>query len=249
MRPRTHKRESVVVLTDWHVPFEDSKVIELELAFCRDTQPKIIIFHELHDFYAVSKYDKDPKRQLDLQLEIDVVNRWMDKFRKACPNTRFILLDSNHLNRLKRFLWSQAPALSTLRALDIRQLLELDKYGIEFKDTFTYKKVLFKHGNIVRKFSSYSARGEFEKEGMSGSSGHTHRLGMYFHRNRGGEYVWVETGCGCNLNAEYIDGIANWQHGFAVFTFEEEGFYFYPQVVPIVHHKFMWGDKMYEVKK
>jgi len=101
---------------------------------------------------------------------------------------------------------------------------------------------------VVRKFSSYSARGEFEKEGMSGSSGHTHRLGMYFHRNRGGEYVWVETGCGCNLNAEYIDGIANWQSGFAVFTFEKDGYYFYPQVVPIVHHKFMWGGKMYSLK-
>lgn len=241
------KKEKVVVLTDWHVPFEDAKIIELELEFCKNEQPDIIIFHELHDFYAVSKYDKDPKRALDLQLEIDVVNRWMQKFRAACPHTRFILLDSNHLDRLRRYIWNQAQGLGTLRALEIEKLLELDKFKIEFKETFTYKNVLFKHGDIVRKFSSYSAKGEFEKEGMSGSSGHTHRLGMYFHRVRGGEYVWVETGCGCNLNAEYIKGIANWQHGFAVFDFEKEGNYFYPCIVPIVNYKFMWGNKLYEI--
>src|ERR1035437_2451639 len=248
MKPRAHKKERVVVLTDWHVPFEDSAVLELELAFCRDEQPKIIVFYELHDFYAVSKYDKDPNRKFDLQDEIDTVNRWMHRFRVACPKSRFILLDSNHLNRLKRFLWAEAPALESLRALKLPKLLELERFGIEFKETFVYKKVLFKHGNIVRKYSSYSARSEFEKEGMSGSSGHTHRLGMYFHRLRGGEYVWVETGCGCDLNAEYIEGIANWQHGFAVFTFEADGSYFYPQVIPIVHRKFMWGHKMYHHK-
>lgn len=247
VKPRVHKKEKVVVLTDWHVPFEDSKILELELTFCRDEQPKIIVFHELHDFYAISRYDKDPARQLDLQNEIDVVNRWMERFRKACPKTRFILLDSNHLDRLKRFLWSVAPGLHALRALKIEKLLELERFKIEFKETFTYKGVLFKHGDVIRKFSSYSAKGEFEKEGMSGSSGHTHRLGMYFHRVRGGEYVWVETGCGCLLDPEYIKGISNWQNGFAMFTFEEEGKYFYPQVIPVVHHKFMFGDKMYSI--
>ena len=234
-----------MVLTDWHCPFEDPKILELELAFCKAEQPQIIVFHELHDFYSVSKYDKDPKRTEDLQLEIDIVNKWVSKFRAACPKSRFILLNSNHLDRLRKYLWHQAPGLNSLRALEIKKLLELEKYKIEFKETFTYKNVLFKHGDVVRKFSSYSAKGEFEKEGMSGCSGHTHRLGMYFHRVRGGDYVWVETGCGCNLDAEYIQGIANWQHGFAVFEFEKIGTYFYPRIVPIVNYKFMWGAKLY----
>jgi hypothetical protein len=244
---KPHKKEKVVVLSDWHVPHHSSEVIELELVFCKEQQPDIVVFHELHDFYAISKYDKDPKRTEDLQLEIDIVNRYMQRFREACPKTRFILLNSNHLDRLRRYLWNVAPGLNSLRALEIEQLLELKKYKIEFMETFTHKNFLFKHGNVVRRYSSYSAKGEFEKEGMSGCSGHTHRLGMYFHRVRGGEYVWMESGCGCELDPEYISGISNWQHGFLVIEFEREGNYFYPHLVPIVHNKFMWGEKMYSI--
>lgn len=237
----------VVVLTDWHVPYHDDKVIELELQFCKDEQPEIIIIHELHDFYAISKYDKDPQRMNDLQLEIDIVDRYLGRLRENCPRSRIILLNSNHLDRLRRYLWAQAPGLSGLRALNIEKLLELKKHNIEFKEDFTFKKVFFKHGNVVRKFSSYSARGEFEKEGMSGCSGHTHRLGMYYHRLRGGEYVWLETGCGCLLDPEYIQGVSNWQQGFAVFEFEKEGNFFHPHIVPIVNHQFSWQGRLYKI--
>jgi len=241
-----NKKEKVVVLSDWHVPFEDKKIIELELAFCKEEQPDIIIFHELHDFYPISSFEKNPERLDDLQREIDLVNVYLERFRKACPKSRFILLDSNHLDRLRKFIWKMAPAFNGVRALKIQNLLELSKFKVEFKKEFMYHSVLFKHGNIVRKFSSYTAKGEWEKEGTSGCSGHTHRLGIFFHTDRSGSHVWVETGCGCQLDAEYINGIANWQHGFAVFGFDKSG-HFYPTVVPIVNYRIDWGNKTFTV--
>ena len=243
---RRAKRIRVVCLTDWHVPYEDPKVIELMIDWCRSEQPEIIVMHELHDFYELSKFDKDPERELDLQDEIDRVNGYMRQLRKACPKSRLILVNSNHLNRLKKFLWREAPALNSLRALKLDKLLELSTYQIEYKKYFEFKGVLFKHGDLVRKFSSYTAKGEFEKENVSGSSGHTHRLGMYFHTVRGGAHVWVECGCGCKLNPEYIDGVPNWQNGFAVFTFEQKGRHFYPAVVPIINHQIFWGGKTFD---
>lgn len=240
-----NRKDKVVSLTDWHVPYHDPKVVELHLAFCKEEQPPIIVIHELHDFYAVSRYDKDPSRQNFLQDEIDIVNRYLKRLRSYCPRARIILLNSNHLERLRKYLWTQAPGLNSLRALEIEKLLELDKLDIEYKEFFLYKKVLFKHGNVVRKFSSYSARGEFEKEGTSGCSGHTHRLGVYFHRARGGNYVWIESGCACRLDAEYIEGIANWQHGLSVFGFDKKGNHFYPTVVPIIGYRLDWGDRTF----
>lgn len=245
VKVKKNKKEKVVSLTDWHSPFMDDRVVNLHLAFCKEEQPEIIILHELHDFYAVSKYDKDPSRLHNLQDEIDIVNGYLRKLREYCPNSRMILLNSNHLDRLRKYLWSRAPELHSLRALKLEKLLELDKLKIEFREYFYYKKVLFKHGNVVRKFSGYSARGEFEKEGTSGVSGHTHRLSTYFHRSRGGTYVWVESGCACKLDAEYIEGIANWQHGFSVISFDEKGNHFHPIVVPIVNYRFDWGSKTF----
>jgi len=77
-----------------------------------------------------------------------------------------------------KYLRSKAEELSDLRCMKLKELLELDKFNIEFKKTFTFRKVLFKHGNIVRQHSSYSAKAEMDKEGTSGASGHTHRLGI-----------------------------------------------------------------------
>lgn len=242
---RKNHKDKVISLNDWHVPFHDPRVVELQLAFCREEQPKIIILHELHDFYDVSRYDKDPSRKENLQDELDMVENYIRRLREYCPRSRIVFITSNHLDRLKKYLWSKAPALHSLRALNIKSLLNLDKYRVEFKTTFIYKKVLFKHGEIVRRYSSYTARAEFEKEGMSGNSGHTHRLGVYFHRLRGGSYVWVESGCACDLNPEYIEGIANWQHGFSVFGFDRKGNHFYPTVVPIIDYRIDWGSKTY----
>lgn len=238
----------VVCLTDWHVPYEDKEVIRLELEFCKQEKPEIIILHELHDFYNLSKFDQDPERVNQLQHELDLVNDYVSKLRKNCPKSRIILLGSNHLNRLKKFLWRVAPALNSLRSLEIEKLLDLKKYNIEYKEYgFTFKKVLFKHGDIVRKFSGYTAKGEFEREQVSGCSGHTHRLGVYYHTVRGGSYVWVESGCGCRLDAEYLHGgVANWQQGFSVFEFNTKSDHFYATVVPVINNKIYYGNKTYK---
>jgi hypothetical protein len=237
-----NKKIKVVTLCDWHVPFQDDRVVNLEIKFCEKEQPEIIILHELHDFYEVSRFDKNPERKMNIQDEIDQVNVYLRKLRSSCPKSRMILLMSNHLDRLRKYLWREAPELQCLRSLDLKVLLELDKNKIEFKDIFIYKKVLFKHGDIIRKFSSYTARGEFDKEGTSGCSGHTHRLGTYFVRLRGGFYVWVDSGCGCQLSADYIEGIANWQNGFSIFGFDRNSNHFYPTAVPIIDYRIDWGN-------
>lgn len=208
-------KELIVRITDAHVPYHSEKALELCLDYCKRKQPDIIIIDEWHDFYDLSKYDKNPSRKQDLQEELHIVEGYFAKLREYCLNSRIILLDSNHLDRLRRYLWNKAPELHSLEDLQIENLLKLRNHRIEFMKEFTYKGVLYKHGNVVRKYSGYSARGEFEKENMSGVSGHTHRQALYFHTTRSGQFFWMESGSTCLQTPEYIEGTPNWQMGIS----------------------------------
>jgi len=167
--------------------------------------------------------------------------------RSLFPNTRIIMVESNHDKRLQKYLNSQASELSVLDCLNLKELMGLDTFNIEYKKFFIFKKVLFKHGNIVRQHSGYTARAEMLKEGTSGSSGHTHRLGSHYKTLRGGKYVWVEGGCLCDpKKAEYIEGTANWQQGVTGFDFPKGSKRFYPFIIPIIDSKAIFAKKLYK---
>ena len=235
-------RFDIVSIHDWHCPFHDERALAVGFKFCEHNQPNIIIIHEAHDFYSLSRFDKDPARANRLQEEIDVVTGYFRELRRICPKSRIILLNSNHLDRLRKYLWSKAKALASLRVLQLPALLQLKELGIEYREDFIYRNFLFKHGDIVRKFSSYTAKNEFAKEGMSGASGHTHRIGKHFITLRGGKYVWVEGGCMCDLHPEYISGTADWQHGLSLVSFKGKSNHFLATDVPIIDYEILYGN-------
>jgi hypothetical protein len=237
---------NIVSLNDVHCPFQDSLAVDVAIKFCGFIQPDIIILHEWHDFYNLSRFDKDPLREESLQYEIDEVKKYFWAIRKLCPKSRIILLNSNHLDRLKKYCWRQAQALSSLNVLKIEKLLELSEFKIEYMEDFTHENFLFTHGNIVRKDSGMTARTELQREGVSGCSGHTHRLGVHYKTLRGGSYVWLESGCLCKLNPEYIEGTADWQQGISLISFKPNSDHFYAQVLPIINYQILWGNTIIE---
>ena len=236
-------RTNIVSLTDWHVPYEDKKALKVAFNFCQTVKPKIIIIHEAHDFYALSKYDKDPTRLNLLQNELDQVSDYLGQLRQACPRSKIILLKSNHLERLRKYIWNNAPAFAGLRSLSIRNLLELEKHKIEFKDHFVFRNFIFKRGDIIRKNSAYTAKAEFDKENLSGVSGHSHRLGQFFTRRRGGSFTWIESGCLCDLNPHYVNGVADWQHGLSLVSFKGKSKRFTAYPIPIIDYEIFWEGK------
>ncbi len=240
------KRFTIVSLTDMHCPFEDKLAVNVAFKFCEHLQPDLIVTHEWMDFYALSRFNKDPKRITSLQSEINDVIDYYGQLRKLCPNSIILMLDCNHLKRLKRYLWSDATALESLDSLKIPELFKLRDNNIDYRQNYVYKNFIFKHGELVRKFSSYTAKGEYEKEGMSGASGHTHRLGQYFETKRGGAYTWIESGCLCKIdNVEYIEGTANWQQGVSLVSFEKGRNHFFAAPIPIIKHEIHFGDMIF----
>jgi len=229
-------------LCDMHVPFEDTTAVNAAFEFVTRIQPDEIILDELHDFYACSRFVKDPDRATSLQDELDAVGKHMKELRKRCPNAKITILESNHTDRLQRYLWSEAPALSKLKCLLLPKLMSLSDYEIGYKPNINHRGVfLSKHGTLIRKHSAYTAHWEFESEGMSGMSGHSHRAGEYNVTKRSGEYTWIEAGCLCSMTPEYMKSIPNWQHAVGFILFEGNTKQFSAMSLKIINGKILWS--------
>ena len=142
-------------------------------------------------------------------------------------------------------MWNQAQALSSLRSLQLPSLMKFRELGVKYhKSDYKVGDLYITHGSIVRKHAGYTARAEFEKNGCTGISAHTHRDGKYTVRNRGGHFAWWENFCLCDLNPEYVDGIANWSQGWSLVTMV--GRRPYVEQIACIGHKYIYGGRMYE---
>ena len=238
--------EKVLFVSDIHAPFQDNRAIRAIISFGKWLKPdKVIFIGDVIDFYAVSKFNKDPVRAMRLQNEIDEAHSILKIFRWEFPNVGMIYLEGNHEARLKKYLWSKASELSGLRNMRLESLMGLDGLNIKYVSNgrMKYRNFIIKHGDIVRKHSAYTARGELESTGISGLSGHTHRLSAHYLSNEGGNYVWYEIGCLCKKNQEYMQGKSpNWQQGFAFGCFKKGSAKYNIHLVNIVNGKALFME-------
>lgn len=261
--PRRQPGATVTALLygDTHIGYEDTRACRIIHAIGRDADPDILVhMGDLLDCYAISRFDKDPSRQGDLQTEINAARVHLAQARRAMPKAQMYLLEGNHEDRLRRVIWEmEGPALQLAKLDSFRtamtwpHLLGLKDMGVTFvplteqTSTKILPKFIVKHGTAVRSKSAYSAHAEWSKYGRSGASGHTHRLGAFFHRDHNGNQVWVETGCTARLDPEYcLD--PDWQQGGVVATFHLSTGAF--QLEPIYIHNGLaiWRGKEYRAE-
>jgi predicted phosphodiesterase len=236
-------KQKIIQINDLHIPYHDKKTLNVFYKFLKKIKPdKIVIAGDLLDFYELSTFDKDPQRRFTIQDEIDQCYEVLKELKNYCSEIHFI--KGNHENRLKKFLWKN-PSLASIKVLELPKLLNLDSLDIKYHDfEYVFRGFRFTHGTIVRQESGATAKAELLKYGSSMASGHTHRLAMYIKTDARGTVGAYEGGCMCDLNPEYIQGVPNWQQGFLIFNFDNDRFFC--QVVPIIDHKFIYGDKKYE---
>lgn len=216
--------ELTLFVNDIHGYYADKRAIDTVIEFCEYLKPKRICFNgDIVDFYQLSRFDKDPRRAsgAHLQHELDITRGILERFRKAAKRATFDYTEGNHERRLYKWLCGH-PEMHGLKALEIQTLLRLDELETTYypvEEVLQYHDFVVTHGERVSKHAGMSAKGEFEKWGCSGISGHTHRMGAYNLSTFGGEYVWFENGCLCDLSPSYIHGRPNWQHGVAIGDF------------------------------
>lgn len=240
-----------IIINDIHIPYHDEKSLESVVKFLTDFKPDALhINGDMLDCYQLSRFDKDPKRVLELQDDLDKATEWISKFRKAIPKGEIYYHLGNHEERIKRYKWG-SPELSSLKALTLEEMLHFKENNVQKLDydkPYVHQgRFLIYHGSIVRKNAGYTAKAELEKWGISGISGHTHRAAKYSKDDMSGHKEWIENGHLCDSSkCDYILGVPDWSQAISVvYLPKDKKDPIIVDQIPIYNHKINYQGKQY----
>lgn len=228
---------------------------------------RILSKAEVRDIVAHAKKDPtgrgpDVVLQAAMQRELNETFDLLRRIREAAPKADIEYIFGNHEYRLYRFLMDRAPELYGLtkagadqkgrEVLSLEYLLRFEELGIKrcfsgLKESYTMwgSNLIIGHFDLVRKHSGWTAKSLLENKGISLIQGHTHRMGSFFKTKFGGVVLGAyENGCLCSLRPSYITD-PDWQHGFCVIQKKKDDDRFLIQSIPVINHKFIFGNKEY----
>lgn len=234
-----------LVISDLQIPFQDKPVVELMLKFAGDLKPDGVILNgDIVDCYQLSSFSKDPLTTATLNKEVEGAE-WLMASLKHVKEKWW--LGGNHEDRLRRYVWDHAKLFAGFPLASFPTLFGLSEYGFQWKPyggALYLGKLMVTHGSLVRKDSGQSGKAHYEKYGTSVLVGHTHRLGIFYHRNVRGVHAAYENGCLCRLDPEY-DQHPNWQQGLTVVQVDHTGL-FNVQQIPILNRRTLfYGGQRY----
>lgn len=208
----------VVVASDFHIPYQDKDAVQAFIDYCAEIQPhSIVIAGDFVDMYMLSKFAKGEGR--NPMQEIEEAKEVLSEIRKVCRDSNIYYVIGNHEQRLEKIILAKAPEVASIMP-DIFTLFALDEHEVYGCGALTINdKFVIKHGTQLGSKAGLTAIKEMEASYMSGASGHVHRLAKYIARKSGRKFVWLETGCLCLMEPEYMIN-PNWQQGFACVQFE-----------------------------
>lgn len=209
----------VVIGSDIHIPFQDDKAVDAFCEYISNIKPAAVILNgDVLDMFMLSRFTKGEGRN-PLE-EIEECRKLLKTISELSPESKLYYVIGNHETRLERYVLTKAPELASL-VEDVFTIIKAEDYNFKGCSSVTINdKVVIKHGTLLGNKSGLSAIKEMEASYMSGASGHTHRLCKYIARKSGRKFFWMETGCLCGLNPEYMIN-PNWQQGFATIEFRK----------------------------
>ena len=218
----------VLILSDIHVPFHDSKAIEKAVKYgIENGATDVYINGDFLDFYSLSNFAKDPNER-NLNDELETGKKLLDYLReKLNPGTVWFKV-GNHEDRFDRYLKTKAPELIGVARYNLRDLFEAYDYGVEFVESWRVVKfgdIVGVHGHEVGKGSGgvQPARWLQLRTNRSAFCGHFHKSDTYTSRDILGEPTITHAlGCLCELQPDYLVR-NNWNHGAGFVVIDERG--------------------------
>ena len=235
---------SIVITSDWHIPFQDNEVLGVFLNFLAEYQPdELILNGNINDCTSFSSHPRI--RELantlrDGKKEREAFFHIASLLRLALPNARIVYIGSQcHEGWIDQWVQS-SPILVDDPNYTVPGWFRLDDYGIEYVpevyDVMGNGELLITHGTIARSKSGASAQGALDSEGTSVIVGHTHRLSQVYKTTSREEMVGIEGGCMCQRTPWYtLKGkrrMMDWQQGFVLVN--TKGNSFSAQCIPII---------------
>jgi len=220
---------NVGIMSDVHVPYHSEIAVAAAVGFLKDQELSALLLNgDIADFYAISRYTKDPK-QRDFKGELEAVRDFLAYLRQEFPDIPIVYKSGNHEERWQHWLWQHAAEISDDPRMSLTAWLGFNENNIELvedKRPVLLGKLPVLHGHELPSGMAAPvnvARGAFMKTLSTVLVGHSHRTSNHaesdmWHKETG---CW-STGCLCDLRPEYAR-INRWNWGFAMVAIHKGG--------------------------
>lgn len=220
----------ILVMSDVHIPYHDEKALEACLNFADTYRPDTIFLNgDTVDFYAISRWDKDPQSR-NLSAELEKARAFLMHLRERFPKSVIVFKLGNHEERWEKYLWHKAPELCGVSDFEMSKILRFDEIDIiEVKGRQKVKAgkhLTLIHGHeIPGAFDPVNfARTLCQKLKVCAMAGHKHKVSEHTEKTADDKYItcW-STGCFEEMHPEYMP-INQWSHGFATIDLKGNDF-------------------------
>lgn len=225
-----------LIVPDLQIPLHDAGFTDKLVEIASYIKPDGLLFiGDLTDSTEVGRWVKGKPGEYTgmLQDAFDEASKIVSRFREAVgPDCEMILQDSNHDERTMKYVIEHAPALASLRTLDLSELIGLASNGVRIVSGATefLPGVLSMHGH-ERAYSSVPGRWgglRVVEHGKHIVYGHTHTPHLMVTAQGTGDSrrnLWhMNVGHGMDMtSASYLkDGYATWAQAFGTVTLTDE---------------------------
>ena len=227
---------SMVITSDWHIPFHDVEALKVFINFLYEYQPdELILNGNINDCGAFSTHPKMREIAQTFRTAKQEREYWFpiaELLRDVLPDAKITYIGSQcHEGWIDNWT-ALSPILIEDENYTIKNWFKLDDFGIDYVpevyDPLGNKEILITHGTVARSKGGNSAYATMEQEGTSIIQGHTHRLAQVFKTTSVGETVAIEGGCLCQRTPWYhLKGrrlMMDWQQGFVLLNAKDNSF-------------------------
>jgi len=227
---------SMVITSDWHIPFHDVEALKVFINFLYEYQPdELILNGNINDCGAFSTHPKMREIAQTFRTAKQEREYWFpiaELLRDVLPDAKITYIGSQcHEGWIDNWT-ALSPILIEDENYTIKNWFKLDDFGIDYVDEvydpLGNKEILITHGTVARSKGGNSAYATMEQEGTSIIQGHTHRLAQVFKTTSVGETVAIEGGCLCQRTPWYhLKGrrlMMDWQQGFVLLNTKDNSF-------------------------
>lgn len=220
--------KTMLIASDFHDTETDAFCMRMFVEALIQIQPDVVCVNgDLFDLPEFSKHPKDP-RDWDLVGRINRGLSILETIRETCPTAQIDLIEGNHEARIVKFMVETSPhlmeVLSDHHNMDIRKLLKLDQYEVNYIATadlasFTEAQLTqsirssekIYYGFVRARHHPPSKKDPVLMPGFHGHH-HAHLVTTHWAHNLG-SFEWHQLGGMHRRLASYTDG-RKWNCGF-----------------------------------
>lgn len=211
----------ILILADTHIVFQDNEAIKIAVEYGHMNDINTILLNgDIFDFYAGSKYLKDP-RLVDWKGELEKGREFFDYIKGEFPDSKIIFKVGNHEVRFEKYMMQNAPMLYQTNFFQLEDLIGLRERGI---DCVSHSRIVkagdltILHGDETKMIAGgkHPAHRIYDKTHVSVLISHFHKVDNYICKDiYGNHFQCHTTGCLSNLSPDWLP-YNDWELGFAV---------------------------------